>query len=79
MVKRVDVAVKDLATRTMNGDFPGGETIRYGLDEEAIAVATTGDNMSEETVQAIEEWTAKIKAGEVKIPTTKAELKEMGF
>jgi len=79
MVKRVDVAVKDLATRTMNGDFPGGETIRYGLDEEAIAVATTGDNMSEETVQVIEEWTAKIKAGEVKIPTTKAELKEMGF
>ena len=79
MVKRVDLAVKDLATRTMNGDFPGGETIRYGLDDEAIAVATTGDNMSEETLTAIEEWTAKIKAGEVEIPTTRAELEAMSF
>ena len=79
MVKRVDLAVKDLATRTMNGDFPGGETIRYGLEDEGIAVATTGDHMSEETLAAIEEWTEKIKSGEIKVPATRAELKEMGF
>ena len=79
MLKRVDVAVKDLATKTMNGDFPGGETIRYGLEEDAISVATTGDNMSEETLMAVEDWTAKIKAGEVEIPTTRAELKAMGY
>ena len=79
MIKRVDVAVKDLATQTKEGNFPGGETIRYGLDEEAISVATTGDHMSEETLAAIEEWTAKIKAGEVEIPTTHEELKAMNF
>ena len=79
MIKRVDIAVKDLATKTMEGNFPGGETIRYGLDEDAIAVATTGDHMSEETLTAIEEWTTKIKAGEVEIPTTRAELEAMGY
>lgn len=79
MVKRVDVAVKDLATKTMNGDFPGGETIRYGLEEDAISVATTGDNMSKETLMEIEKWTEKIKAGEVEIPTTRAELKAMDY
>lgn len=79
MVKRVDVAVKDLATKTMNGDFPGGETIRYGLEEDAISVATTGDNMSKETLMEIEKWTEKIKAGEVEIPTTRDELKAMDF
>lgn len=79
MVKRVDVAVKDLATKTMNGDFPGGETIRYGLEEDAISVATTGDNISKETLMEIEKWTEKIKAGEVEIPTTRDELKAMDF
>lgn len=79
MVKRVDVAVKDLATKTMNGDFPGGETIRYGLEEDAISVATTGDNISKETLMEIEKWTEKIKAGEVEIPTTRAELKAMDY
>ena len=79
MIKRVDIAVKDLATKTMEGNFPGGETIRYGLDEDAIAVATTGDHMSEETLSEIEEWTTKIKAGEVEIPATRAELEEMGY
>jgi len=79
MIKRVDIAVKDLATKTMEGNFPGGETIRYGLEEEAIAVATTGDHLSEETLSVIEEWTAKIKSGEVEVPSTRAELKEMGY
>ena len=79
MIKRVDVAVKDLATKTMNGDFPGGETIKYGLNEDAIGIATTGDHLSADTLKAIEEWTAKIQAGEVEIPTTHEELKAMKF
>ncbi|MGM9926307.1 MAG: BMP family protein [Bacillus sp. (in: firmicutes)] len=79
MLKRVDVAVKDLATKTMNGDFPGGETIQYGIEDGAISLAETGDQLSEETLAAINEWTEKIKAGEVEIPTTHDELKAMTF
>ncbi len=79
MIKRVDLAVKDLATKTMNGEFPGGKTIQYGLDEDAVGVATTGDHLSADTLKAVQEWTEKIKAGEVKIPTTREELKAMKF
>ncbi|MGM9926309.1 MAG: BMP family protein [Bacillus sp. (in: firmicutes)] len=79
MVKRVDVAVKDLATKTMEGDFPGGEVIQYGLADDGVALTTTGDHLSDEILAAIDEWTEKIKAGEVEIPTTQAELKEMNF
>ncbi|MGM9926308.1 MAG: BMP family protein [Bacillus sp. (in: firmicutes)] len=79
MLKRVDVAVKDVATKTMEGNFPGGETVQYGIEDGAISLAETGDHLSEETLAAINEWTEKIKAGEVEIPTTKAELNEMNF
>lgn len=79
MIKRVDVAVKDLATKAMDGKFPGGEKIEYGIDQEAIGVAETGNHLSEDTLKAVKEWTAKIQAGEVKIPTTRDELKEMKF
>mgnify|MGYP003445686745 FL=1 len=79
MLKRVDVAVKDLATKTMEGNFPGGETIKYGIEDGAVSIATTGDHLSEETLTAINEWTEKIKAGEVKIPTTREELEAMNF
>ncbi|MGN1400384.1 MAG: BMP family protein [Bacillus sp. (in: firmicutes)] len=79
MVKRVDLAVKDLAEKSMNGDFPGGEQVEYGLEEGAVGIAPTTDNVSEEALAAVDEWTAKIKNGEVKVPTTRAELKKMEF
>lgn len=79
MVKRVDVAVKDLSERTMEGNFPGGENIKYGLEEGGVGIAPTQDNVPAEALTAVEEWTEKIKSGEIKVPATRAELKEMGF
>ena len=79
MLKRVDVAVQDLATKTMEGNFPGGETIQYGIEDGAVGLATTGNHLSEETLAVVNEWTEKIKAGEVNIPTTREELKAMNF
>lgn len=79
MVKRVDLAVIDLSTKSMNGEFPGGKIIEYGLEEDAIGIAPTTDNVSEEAMTAVEEWTEKIKNGDVKVPTTRDELKEMKF
>ncbi|WP_050614837.1 BMP family lipoprotein [Bacillus testis] len=79
MVKRVDIAVADLAEKAKDGKFPGGEEIKYGLEDNAITVATTGDNLSEDTQNAIKEWTEKLKNGDVKAPTTRKELKQMKF
>lgn len=79
MVKRVDIAVKDLAQKAQNDKFPGGEEIQYGLGEDAIAVAESGGNLSKDTLKAIDEWTEKIKNGDVKVPTTRDELKAMKF
>jgi basic membrane protein A len=79
MVKRVDIAVKDLATKAKNGEFPGGKVIEYGLDQNAVSIADHKENVSEDALKAVEEWTNKIKSGEVKVPSTRDELKSMKF
>ncbi|WP_433749899.1 BMP family lipoprotein [Falsibacillus pallidus] len=74
MVKRVDVAVKDLATKTKAGNFPGGEVIEYGLDKDGVGIAPTQDNLSEDVLKAVKEWKDKIINGEVKVPATPDEF-----
>ncbi|WP_082234141.1 BMP family lipoprotein [Halobacillus massiliensis] len=77
MVKRVDVAVNDVATETMNGNFPGGEVKEYGLDDDAISIATTNEEaMTEDIVSQVEEWKGKITSGEIQVPSTHEELEE---
>lgn len=68
MVKRVDIAVKDLATKAKEGKFPGGELLEYGLEDDAVSIAPTQDNLSDEVKKAVAEWSEKIKKGEVKVP-----------
>ncbi|WP_026692429.1 BMP family lipoprotein [Peribacillus kribbensis] len=75
MVKRVDIAVQDIAKKAKDGDFPGGKVVEYGLNENGVGIAPTKDNVSPEALKAVDEWTAKIKSGEVKVPGTPAELK----
>ncbi|EMT46838.1 MULTISPECIES: BMP family protein [Anoxybacillus] len=76
MVKRVDVAVYDLATKTKNGNFPGGQAVEYGLKEDGVGIApTTKNNVPEDVLKQVDEWKQKIINGEVKVPTTRAELK----
>ncbi|MFC0469238.1 BMP family protein [Halalkalibacter kiskunsagensis] len=76
MVKRVDTAVYLVSERTMNGDFPGGEILEYGLDDEAVGIAPSTDNMSEEALQAVEKYKAQIQAGDISVPQSDEEYEE---
>lgn len=74
-LKRVDVAVKDVSERAMNGDFPGGETITYGLADDGVKLSETGDHLGDETLNAVKEWEDKLRNGEVTPPGTEDEMK----
>ncbi|MFD1018244.1 BMP family lipoprotein [Thalassobacillus hwangdonensis] len=76
MVKRVDIAIQDMTTKAMNGEFPGGEIVEYGLEDDAISVARTNeDAMTQDIIDAVEEWKQKIIDGEVEVPSTRDETK----
>ncbi|UOQ48640.1 BMP family protein [Gracilibacillus caseinilyticus] len=75
MVKRVDVAVQDVANRGMNGEFPGGEKLEYGLEENGIDFAKTNEEaMTDEIVTAVDEYKEKILSGEIEVPSTIEDL-----
>lgn len=77
MVKRVDVAVKDLANQAMNGEFPGGENVVYGLEDGGVSAARTNEEaLTDDIVKAIEKWKEKIVNGDVKVPATREETKK---
>ncbi|MGE8204020.1 BMP family lipoprotein [Heyndrickxia sp. NPDC080065] len=68
MIKRVDLAVKDLSKKAMDGNFPGGKQIEYGLKEDAVGISPSQDNVSPDVLKAVDEWKQKIINGEVKVP-----------
>lgn len=76
MVKRVDRAVYLVSEQTMNGNFPGGEILEYGLDDDAIGIAPTTDNMSEEALNAIEDYIQDILDGSIDVPETDEEYEQ---
>lgn len=75
MVKRVDIAVQQVSTQAMNGEFPGGEILTFGIEEDGISVADTNkDAYTEDLNKAVQDWKQKILDGDVAVPSTDEEL-----
>ena len=68
MLKGVNNAVVDIATRTQNGEFPGGETIVYGLAEDGVGLADSRGAIPQKVLDLVEDYKAKIAAGEIEVP-----------
>ncbi|MDT8862482.1 BMP family protein [Alkalihalobacillus sp. MEB130] len=79
MVKRVDTAVYAVTERTMNGDFPGGEVLEFGIEDDGVGIAPTRDNLSEEILNAVVEYLEQIQAGEISVPQTDEEFEEFSL
>lgn len=76
MLKAVDVAVADVAQKSKDGEFPGGEIVSYGLKDDGIGIAETNTEAYTDDIKtAVDEWKQKIIDGDVTAPTTDDELK----
>ncbi|WP_026688870.1 BMP family lipoprotein [Alteribacter aurantiacus] len=76
MVKRVDEAVYQVSEQTMNGDYPGGQILEFGLEDNGVGIAETQDNVSDEALQAVEEYKQMILDGEIDVPQNDEEFEE---
>jgi basic membrane protein A len=76
-MKRVDLAVKDISTKTKDGNFPGGKTTVYGLKEDGVGLAPINAKAPAKDAieKAVKEWTDKIKSGAITVPGTLKDLK----
>ncbi|MCH3963612.1 MAG: BMP family ABC transporter substrate-binding protein [Clostridium sp.] len=73
-MKKVDVAVYDVAKDLKNGKWNGGATLQYGLSEGGVDIApTTGKLVPENILNEVNGIKAKVTSGQLKIPETKEE------
>lgn len=70
MQKRVDIAVQNIAKEAMAGNFPGGETVTYGLAEKGVQLADSRGAIPQEVLDKVEEYSKQIIAGEIVVPET---------
>ncbi|MCD8510662.1 MAG: BMP family protein [Bacillus sp. (in: Bacteria)] len=70
MIKRVDQAVYQVSEMTYNGNYPGGEILEFGLEDEGVGIAPTQDNVTQESLDAVEEWKQRILNGDITVPQT---------
>ena len=68
MLKRVDIAVKDISSLAKKGEFPGGETRVYGLKDEGVSLADSRGAIPQDVLDKVDEFAKKIADGEVEVP-----------
>lgn len=68
-LKRVDASVVDVSELAKKGEFPGGETIVYGVKEERVGLADSRGAIPEDIDAKIQEYIEKISNGEIEVPT----------
>ncbi|MER2189694.1 MAG: BMP family protein [Solibacillus sp.] len=68
VLKRVDVATKQVAQDSMDGNFPGGKVITYGLSDGGVDLADSRGAISEETLAKVEEFKQQIIDGTIVVP-----------
>ena len=76
MVKRVDQSVYTVSEQTMNGNFPGGEILEFALEDEGVGIAETRDNVSDEAIDAVNDFRDQIINGDIVVPQTDDEYDE---
>ncbi|MCT2534584.1 BMP family ABC transporter substrate-binding protein [Aquibacillus koreensis] len=75
MLKRVDVAVQNVTQQAYEGEFPGGETLEFGLEDDAIGIAETNEEAyTAEIDEKVQEFKQSILDGEIDVPSTDEEL-----
>ncbi|HWM19028.1 MAG TPA: BMP family ABC transporter substrate-binding protein [Ilumatobacteraceae bacterium] len=67
MLKRVDVAVYETIKAEAEGAFAPGIQV-FDLSVDGVGYATSGDNLSADTIAALEDFKAQIIAGDITVP-----------
>lgn len=70
VLKGVDKAVLDISNKAKEGNFPGGETITYGLAEDGVGLADSRGAIPEDVMAKVNEYKEKIASGEITVPET---------
>lgn len=74
MLKRVDAAMDTISTDWLNDKFEGQKIHVLGLAEDGVGYVYDAEKISDEVKAVVDDYSAKIKSGDLTVPSGKAEL-----
>lgn len=69
-LKNVGVAIYDMIQSEVEGNFPGGQILQYGVTNNGVGLPSENPNLSEETMNAVNTVYEKLQNGEITVSTT---------
>jgi basic membrane protein A len=79
-MKRVDMAIYTVSEMLVNGEFPGGSTMLFSLENEGVGIAPTSDrHVPDDLLAEVAELQEMIISGDVQVPFNAATYEEYGY
>ena len=78
-VKKLDAAIEHSLAGKEAGKFPGGQTVKLSLEENAVGIPETNPNLSDEIVTKVKEVEELIRKGTITPPTSADEVDGKGI
>ncbi len=69
-LKNVGLAIYDIISLDVEGKFPGGQILQYGVTNNGVGLPAENPNLGEEAVNAVNTVYEKLQNGEIEISTT---------
>lgn len=66
-VKKVDIASFDTVKDYKNGEFDGGKIVTFDIQRDAVGIPEKNPNLSDDTVEKVNEIYMKLKDGSIKV------------
>ena len=77
-MKNIDVAVLELLTKVVEGNYKGGEIIVNTLAMNGVGIAPTSNkNVPPDVLEYVNKEAEKVKSGEVRVPSNKEEFEQL--
>lgn len=68
-IKKIQEAAYEIIENEINGEFPGGQVLRFDATHDAVGIPSENPNLSEDTITKVNEVTDAIKSGEIEVKT----------
>lgn len=68
-IKKIDEATYQIIKNEINGEFPGGQALRFDAKNDAVGIPSENPNLSEDTITKVNEVINAIKADEIEVKT----------
>ena len=66
-IKKIDEAAYQIIEDEINGEFPGGQVLRFDAKNDAVGIPEENPNLSDETVSKVSEVLEAIKSGQIEV------------